>query len=129
VGALLNQIISMKVEIRGVADSGTHEKERLILDVKEDDNIGDYLITDTSYTSDGKVSNKLRHPYWFIDKKVKKGDVVVLYTKKGNYSETKNANGSTTYFYYWGLDSSVWNNDKDCAVIMHIDEWNAKSVK
>lgn len=119
----------MKVSIREIADSRNHDQERLILDVVQDTDIGEYLVLDSTYTENNKVSNRARHPYWFLDQKVKKGDVVVLYTKRGRSSNQSNSNGSTSYFYYWGLDSSVWNNDKDCAVLLHISEWTAKAVK
>lgn len=115
----------MKVKIRNVSDYDNHEKERLVLDVIEDTDIGEYLVLDTTYTAKGGVSNKARHPYWFPDKKVKKGDIVVLYTKRGKQSSTDNGT-YTSHFFYWGLDSSVWNDEGDCAVLLHIDEWSAK---
>ncbi len=118
----------MKVKIRGVEDNAIYEKERLILDVIESTDIGEYIVFDTTYTSDDKVSNKVRHSYWFPDLKVKKGDVVVLYTKKGTHSSKTNGI-NLTYFFYWNLNVSVWNNEGDCAVLLHCDEWVHKKVK
>lgn len=117
-----------KIEIRKVADYNDHSKERLILDVNESTDIGDYLVLDTTYTRDGKISNHVRHPYWFPDQKVKKGDRVVLYTRTGTNSTNPQADGSTVYFYYWGLKSSVWNDTGDCAVLLHVDEWSHKKA-
>jgi hypothetical protein len=114
----------MKINIKKIIDHG-HNKERIVLNIIEDTDIGEYLILDSTYTSKGRVSNKVRHPYWFPDKKVKKDDLVILYTKKGEPNETKNEDGSTSYFFYWGLDSNVWNNDGDCALLLHIDDWKS----
>src|ERR1043165_3716711 len=107
----------MNVKIRGVEDSKDHDNERLVLDVDGDTDIGDHLVLDTTYTSDGNVSNRARHPYWFPDQKAKKGDVVVVYDKKGTNTKEER-NGCTIYFYFWGLNSSVWNDDGDCAVLL-----------
>lgn len=117
----------MKAKIRRIIDHG-HNDERVVLDITDDTDIGEFLILDTTYTSQGKVSNKVRHPYWFPDKNVKKGDVVVLYTKKGSSSSQGNSNGSTNHFFYWGLDNNVWNNDGDCALLLHIDKWEPHKV-
>lgn len=118
----------MDVVIRKIADNSIHDKERLILDVTADVDIGNFVVFDTSFSKDGKISNKVRHTYWFPDQKVKKGDVVVLYTRKGkNISEKKDSH--TIYFYYWDLDISVWNNDGDCAVLLNCKDWTSKGVK
>ncbi|EJL70720.1 hypothetical protein [Chryseobacterium populi] len=111
----------MKVKISKIIDHG-HDDERIVLNVLEDTDIGEFLILDTTYNS-GEVSNKVRHPYWFPDKKVKKRDLVILYTKKGTSSIIKNENGATSHFFYWGLNSNVWNNDGDCALLLHVDDW------
>lgn len=110
----------MRVKIRNIADHN-HDDERIVINVLEDTDIGEFLILDTTYNN-GKVSNKVRHPYWFPDKKVKKGDLVILYTRKGTQSIKKNESGSTSHFFYWGLDSNVWNNDGDCALLLHVDD-------
>ncbi len=119
----------MKIIIHGVADSRDHNRERLILNVIENTDIGEYLVLDTTYLQNGNVSNKARHVHWFLDQEVKKGDLIVLYTKPGTSSIEKKSDGTTIYFYYWGLNNSAWNNDKDCAVLIHYDEWIHKAVK
>jgi len=60
----------MKVIIREIKDHG-HSDERIILVVIEDTDIGEYLVMDTTYNSEGTVSNKVRHPFWFPVKKLK----------------------------------------------------------
>jgi hypothetical protein len=117
----------MKAKIRNIVDHG-QSNERIVLDIIADTDIGEFLILDTTYTSSGSISNKVRHPYWFPDKKVEKGDLVVVYTKKGTNSSKTNTNGTTSHFFYWGLDSNVWNNDGDCALLLHIHDWESHRV-
>lgn len=117
----------MKVKIRNTIDHG-HNDERIVLDVISDTDIGEFIVLDTTYTNQGKVSNKVRHPYWFPDKKAKEGDVVVLYTKKGTNTSKVNPNGASSHFFYWGLENNVWNNDGDCALLLHVDNWESHKV-
>jgi len=118
----------MNITIRGVRDNGTLSDERLVLVVEEDLDIGEYCVADTTYIKEGTVSNKLRHFYWFPDKSIKKGDLVVLYTKSGKYSYRENKDGTKSHFFYWGLDNTVWNADGDCAVVFEIFSWKHKRV-
>lgn len=92
----------MKVKIKSLMTSSLDE-ERVVLEVLQDCDIGKYFIFDSTYTSDGKISNKVRHTYWFPNKTVKAGDFVVLYTKEGKQSEHKNKSNTMTYVFYGGL--------------------------
>lgn len=119
----------MSIQIKYIKNNGSADEERIVFEVTKDCDIGYYLVCDTSYTSNGKVSNKLRHPYWFPDKDVKIGDLVVLYTKKGTNNSRVNKDGSSTHFFYWGLDKTIINNDKDCIVLIESKNWTVKGVK
>ncbi len=103
--------------------------ERIILDVNADTDIGEFLILDTTYTTRGRASNKVRHPYWFPDKIVRKGDTVVLYTKRGENRTRINDNNTCSHFFYWELEHNIWNNNDDCAILLHVDDWSSYSVK
>lgn len=119
----------MKVTIRSVHGHGDYDKEYVVLDVKDDCDIGRYLVADSTYTSETKVSNKLRHLYWFPDKQVKKGEIVVLYTKSGkNYSGTTDR-GTPVHYFYWELGVPVWNDTGDCAVLIEANTWEFKRAK
>lgn len=119
----------MNVEIRSIKDAGDLENERLVLKVLKDCDIGRFLTFDTTYTDDGKVSNLVRHPYWFPDKEVKAGDLVVVYTKSGRQSQKVNDNGTTSHFLYRGLDRTIWNQARDCAVVLEISDWKTKGYE
>lgn len=113
----------MDIKIQGILDRGNDE-ERLVLRVLKDCNLCRYLVLDTTYDKEGNVSNKNRHVYAFGDVPVLKDDYVVLYTKEGNDVRRTNANGTTSYFFYWNMLSSVWNNERDIAYLVHYDEWD-----
>ena len=119
----------MNVEIRAIRNAGKLADERLVLKVLRGCDIGRYLTFDSTYTKDGKVSNLVRHPYWFPDKDVKAGDTVVLYTKDGRQSEKTNEDGSTSHFFYRRLDRTIWNQSGDCAVVLEVSTWATKGYE
>lgn len=85
--------------------------------VNEDCDIGHYLLADSTYTSSDIVSNKLRHTFWIPDKKLKENDLVSVWTKAGSNTTAKTDNGETIHRFFWGLRTSVWNDEGDCAVL------------
>jgi len=90
-------------------------------------NIGCYALCDSTYTGEGKISNKMRHMYWFPDRAVSKGDFIRLMTTTGT-NVTVNDQGTKIHRLYWGLGTPVWNNDGDCAVLMQLEGWKATRV-
>jgi hypothetical protein len=113
----------MKLEIIKIFERGIAQKERLSLRVLNETDLSFYVIIDTVYLSENSISSSQKHAYWFNPKKVKTGDYIVLYTGNGTPSESKNADGTTNYFLYWGLNNTIWNNKGDCAVVMEINTW------
>lgn len=121
----------MKVKIKSVNNRGSYEQEYVTLEVTEACEIGHHLLSDSTYTSDGKLSNKVRHIYWFPGKKVGKGDFVFLYTrgkKAGDQDSWGNKEGTTTHAFYWGLKAAVWNDEGDYAVLFEVSGWDQKRV-
>lgn len=118
----------MNIEINKITDAGSLENERIILKVLIDDELGFYGAFKTKKTGTTTVSSSIKATYWFPDRQVKKGDLVVLYSKSGVNTERKNKDGSTSHFFYWGLSSATWNNPEDSVVLFKIDEWEYKSV-
>lgn len=120
----------MKLKIRGVYGENL-EEERIIVDVLEDINdLGHYILFDTTYDDKGKKSNKHRHSYFFPNGSVKKNEVIMIYTKSGKdiLSPNPSTKGTKLYYIYWGLDICVWNNDKDKALLVHVDDYTGKNV-
>lgn len=119
----------MKINIKSVHNHGDYQKEYVTLEVTETCDAGRFLLADTTYTADGKYSSKLRHTYWFPDGEVKKGDKLIVYTRPGTNSATKNSDGSTTHSFFWQLKVAVWNDDKDCACLIEASTWQFRNVK
>ena len=119
----------MTIEAKYVKDAGDIEKERLVMKTRQRTYIGSYLVTDTTYYDDESVSNRLRHLYWFPDDiYADRGDTIVLYTKEGEDFKSEKKSGSYIYFFYWGLERSIWNKKDDSAVIFKISEWTSFPV-
>lgn len=119
----------MSLKIKYVKDAGVIKDERIVLQAVRDCEIGIYLLFDTTYISEDSISNKLQHCFWFPDRSVQAGATIVVYSRSGNNSEKENQNGSQSYFYYWGLDRTLWNKDGDCAVLVEAKDWSFKRVK
>ena len=65
----------MDVKILYLKDKGDIKNERIVILALEDCNIGDYILFDTTYQDD-QISNLLRHPFWFPDKKIMSGEKI-----------------------------------------------------
>lgn len=119
----------MNIEIDRVVDNGSHNVERIELNVTGNCNLNKYILADTTYTDETHISNKLRHMYWLSNQNVITGDKIVVYTKPGVTSKQLiNGGLNTKYTYYWGLGNSVWNNTGDAAILFNINTWNSKKV-
>lgn len=105
------------LKIVKVNNSGELTSEYVFLKVVEECNIGDYLLTDSTYGSDDAPSNKLRHVFFFPAKVVKEGEYVVLRTKSGSYNLGETTAGAPQHNLYWGLKETVWNVDGDKAFL------------
>jgi len=112
----------MKLEIRSFADAGQQQKERLVIRALSDVDVGDYLVLCSTVTSDGKAVAGTRTAYWFPDKQVKSGDLVVLYSKRGTRGEKQLESGATAHFFYWGREDTLWPGGNG-AVLMRASEW------
>jgi hypothetical protein len=111
----------MDLKIINGKKEGGADQEYVSLKVKNDCNIGDYLLTDKTFEGED-ASNKLRHVYWFPRKAVKEGDVVLLYTKKGTNTQTTSG-GTVGHIFYWNLKVAVWNDKQaDAAILMKVVE-------
>lgn len=103
------------IEVRGV----NTKDERVFMRAAEDLNLGNYIVTDTTYDENGNVSNKARHVYEFANKSIKQGEYVALYSKEGKYELTTVEDGTPLHRFYWGLGYTIWNDDGDKAWLLY----------
>lgn len=116
----------MKLRFSSFADAGQPQKERLVLKAYEDTDVGEYLIMISSASADGRATAGRKITYWFPDKEVKAGDLVVLYSKHGTQSEKRREAGGTVHFFYWGLEGAQWSSECG-AVLLRSAEWEFKT--
>lgn len=112
----------MKVKIASVANAGDIEKERLILKVEHESDIGSYLVLQGRTEEDSVWSDAQPNAFWFPDKSVKIGDLVVLYTREGAEGTKDIGNGHTSYFHYWNLKQPVWTKGHT-PVLIEAGDW------
>ena len=116
----------MRLAIQYIADRGHANKERLVLRVRADTDVGDYILIQSDFQGDS-VTTFTYNTYWFPYKEVKSGDLVVLYTKSGSANEKVLPDGKCVYFFYWGLDEPIWAAEDRAPVLLHAPEWTSKS--
>jgi len=114
----------MNLEIRSFAKAGEISHERIILKALTDLDIGEYAVFRSGVGSNREEPTSGRKiAFWFPDEKVKAGDLVVLYTKKGNRSVKQLDEGGTVYFFYWGRDEVLWADKQFGAVLLEVAAW------
>lgn len=118
----------MNIEIVSIKDSGNLDKERVILNVVKDTDLGDYIIATSKSNSDSTISPMIKNVYWLPNMNVKAGDLVVVYTKNGKQGKIENKDGSVSYFCYWDLKESLSAND-NTTVVLFETRWTNKRVK
>lgn len=116
----------MKVQISSVQDKGDSTHERLVLHVKRDADIGDFMLVRTAF-EDGHVTTKVMNTFWFPDKAVKGGDIVVVYSKSGSERMKRISDNRRAHFFYWGQESPLWKHTDVAPVLLYAREWASKA--
>lgn len=106
------------LKIISVTNTGDLQAEHVYLKVEADCNLGDYLLTDSTYGSNEAPTNKLRHVFFFPAPEVKRGDYVALWTRSGKYSvKPATTKKASQHNLFWGLHETVWNVKGDKAFL------------
>lgn len=119
----------MDIEIQYIKDAGIIDKERLVLKVLKDCNLGNYFTFYSHYVNGKSVSTEVIAPFWFADLDVSHNDIIVIYTKSGPKSSKKNTAGSSSYFFYRNKKEPLCNNNGICAIILEVASWNSSGKK
>lgn len=118
----------MKIRIKSIVDKGVPDRERLVLRVLQDVDIGDFMLIRTGFEGN-HVTTRVVNTFWFPDRSVSAGDIIVVYSKRGYGKEKEISDGRTAHFFYWGQDTPLWNNDDVAPVLLHAPEWVSKAPK
>lgn len=118
----------MSLEVRNILNANEWDKERVVLKVESDLDIGDWVLLAANRYSTGGPASGAALAYWFPDKRLKAGDLVVVYTKGGRNSEKALATGNTSHFFYWGKTEPCWN-DYTVPVVGEMAVWNYSDPK
>ncbi|WP_157766878.1 hypothetical protein [Pseudomonas mosselii] len=112
----------MELKIVRVDARGSASSEYLIIKVLQDCNLKQFMICDKTFNSDGSPSNKHRHVYFFPSCEVREGEYVWLNTCPGKDCKNRANGGQRAHEFFWGLNSSVWNDGGDKAHLIKIAE-------
>jgi predicted Mrr-cat superfamily restriction endonuclease len=111
----------MNLELRGIENIGDLDRERVVMRAIQNVDIGDYAVLRCNPAENGVASGNVPGAFWFLDKTINKGDLVVLYSKSG-VSSAKTGLHRVTYFYYWGKSQSQWTDHK--IALVHTSSWD-----
>ena len=118
----------MKLDLRAIKNAGLLAKERVVLKANDSIDIGRYIIFRAMEVDESNASSSIEVPFWIPDKEIKKGDLVVVYTKVGVDSQAENANGTTSHFVYMGHDEEIWGDERAYFVLVEGAGWRMKKV-
>ena len=116
----------MRVQIRYVADPGDLSRERLVMRVLRGVDIGSFMLVRTGFEGDG-VNTSVTNAYWFPDKRLQAGDLVVVYSKAGGDTEKPLDDGHKAHFFYWGQKSPLWDDEEFAPVLLYAPQWVGKA--
>lgn len=103
----------MDLKVISVGGQGDQKSEYVALQAKKDCNLNSYMIFDETYKDDGSSSNKHRHVFIFPDWTVKEGEWIFIFTRSGSNNRGVTQQKKPASYFYWGLKSSVWNEEGD----------------
>ena len=114
----------MRLKIVAIHDRGVPDKERLQLSVIAPANLVNYVVFETLKGPGDTIVPIPRNAYWFTPAPLRPGDFVVLYTRVGQPSTEKQANGvGTNHFLFWRRPSVIWADPNSCAVLLEVNDW------
>ena len=76
------------------------------------------------------MRHKIESVYWLENKELKKGDIVIVYTKRQGASIKKieNNSGVTSFFLFWNLDTTL-SNKQDKKVVCLETTWTTMKIE
>ncbi len=120
----------MKVRMTKILGFGDSENERILIDVLEDCELGNYVLALSNIVNDISISNKIENVYWLENQELKKGDLVIVYTKRPGTAIQKfeNQSGAMSYFLFWNLDTTI-SSKQDKKVVCLETTWSTMTIE
>ena len=115
-----------RVQIQYVSGRGDLSRERLVMRVRQDVDIGDFMLVRTGFEDD-EVTTDVSNAFWFPYKRLRGGDMVVVYSKRGTDKQKQLDDGHKAYFFYWHQDSSLWDDEHVAPVLLYAPQWVSKA--
>jgi hypothetical protein len=112
----------MEIKITAIGDKGDINNERIGFEVLKECDLKHFLLFKTDMLDTG-FFHKSQDAYWFMPLLVKPNDKIVVYSRKGETSTKANPDGSTTYFFYWGLVNPIFLNANSGVVLAEVTTW------
>lgn len=117
----------MNLNVIEIKNKNNIQKERIVLKALANINIGNYIIFLTNKVDNENFEANPNHVFWFPNKEVTKGDLVVLYTKEGKASvKDINEGNNKAYFFYKKLNKEYFTNDEKVAIVIEVSGWEGK---
>ena len=118
----------MTLELRSIVGRGDVTQERLTLRATRNLDVGDFAVLRVPYI-DEMLMTDVKHAFWFPFGEVEKGDLVVIYSKKGVSRNKILSTGKTAHFFYWESGVSLWEDTDYAAVVLQVSDWSFKGVR
>ena len=115
----------MKIKIQYVADQGDLKRERLVLSVRQDADIGDFVLLRTGFL-DEDVTTEIRNAFWFPYDDVRARDFVLVYSKEGGSHRKTLQDGRHVHIFYWGESAPLWKEKNVAPVLLYAPQWISK---
>jgi hypothetical protein len=113
----------MTLRVTSIADAGLLDRERLVMRAYADVNLTNYAAFCCHAGNVGFAGGPVPQAFWFWDIKIKKDDLVVLYTKAGAVRQKELDSSRTSHFFYWSLSEPIWT-PKMRAVVVYTPSWS-----
>ncbi|SPF45111.1 conserved hypothetical protein [Candidatus Sulfopaludibacter sp. SbA4] len=106
-----------------ILNRGILATENVGFKVLRDVNLGLYMVLATVEVAPNRVYAGSRPCYWFEARNVKAGDMVLLFTGKGQNTQSPSQDGHTNHFYFWGAGVAMFPGPTSKAVLVEINTW------
>lgn len=117
----------MNMELRSIVSKGDLQKERITFRVLSDVDVGDYALLQTGFYED-ELSTTVYNAFWFPYKQVARGDIVVLYTRRGTPSSKPLKGKGLAHFFYMDRDKPIWGDIDTGAVLLEAPSWQGRGA-